>query len=322
MLNLETRCTAKLTEGSDPTETSSTCVMKIPLRCLFVLVTVGLLVAAPVAFMPVAPTVASPDSDAVGDPPPLFIPPPPSGDEELEPPLQAHIIEYEVQLGDTMWDIAAEYSTDPESLAVINEMENWNRLQPGETVRVLTISGLLHRADPDDTVEGIAERYQIDARDLIAVNHLRPGDELSVGQELILPHARPEQDTVLAARGELFQWPLQGRITSYFGYRWGRMHSGIDIAAPHGTPIEASRAGRVTFAGWRGGYGQLIILDHGDGKTSWYAHLSSMSVGAGQLVDRGQVIGHVGTTGRSTGPHLHFEIRVHDDPRNPLDYLP
>ncbi len=311
-----------MTESSDATDTSDTSARVRRVVCVLGAVLSALLLAVLALLPPGEAAVAASESEAVTDPPPVFIPPSSSDDRDIEPPLQAHIIEHEVASGDTIWDIATKYSTDPESLAVINDMDNWDRLQPGETVRVLTISGLLYRADPDDTVEDIAERYQIDEKDLMAVNSLRPGDEISVGEELILPHARPEDEAVLAARGELYQWPLQGRITSYFGYRWGRMHTGIDIAAPQGTPVEASRSGRVSFAGWRGGYGQVIILDHGDGKTSWYAHLSSMDVGEGQMVDRGQVIGRVGMTGRSTGPHLHFEIRVNDDPQNPLDYLP
>lgn len=255
--------------------------------------------------------------------PPIFVPPPPVNDREpLVPPLHAQVVEYEVQAGDTVWDIAGSFGTDPDSLAVLNEMSNWNRLQPGQILRVLSLPGLLHRVAPGDSVGEIAERYRIDCEDIMAVNAIRPGDDLTVGKEIILPYARPLREAILAARGELFRWPVTGPITSYFGYRWGSFHNGIDIGAPHGTPIAASRGGRVLFAGWRGNYGNLVIVDHRDGKTTWYAHLSRFAVSSGAWVERGQILGYVGTTGRSTGPHLHFEIREHDRPRNPLDFLP
>ena len=117
-------------------------------------------------------------------------------------------------------------------------------------------------------------------------------------------------------------WPVRGRVTSGFGYRWGRQHAGIDIAAPTGTPIKAAKAGRVIFAGTMSGYGNVIILDHGGGFSTLYAHQSRLGSGKGQSVPQGQVIGYVGSTGRSTGPHLHFETRFGGSPRNPRPYLP
>ena len=117
-------------------------------------------------------------------------------------------------------------------------------------------------------------------------------------------------------------WPIRGRITSGFGSRWGRQHAGLDIAAPTGTPIKATKAGRVIFAGTQGGYGNVVIIDHGGGFTSLYAHQSRLGSSKGQSVPQGQVIGYVGSTGRSTGPHLHFETRFGGSPRNPRPYLP
>ncbi len=255
--------------------------------------------------------------------PPIFIPPPPVNDREpLLPPLQAQIVEYEVRSGDTIWDIASAFGTDPDSLAIINEMSNANRLQPGQLLRVLNMPGLLYRVDPGDEVADIADAYGINSEDILAVNFIRSGDDLTVGQEIILPYARPAREAVLAARGELWLWPVSGRITSFFGPRWGSFHTGIDISAPTGTPVAASRGGRVVFAGWRGSYGNLVIVDHRDGKTTWYAHLSRFAVGTGAWVERGQTLGFVGSTGRSTGPHVHLEIRVHDQPQNPLNFLP
>jgi septal ring factor EnvC (AmiA/AmiB activator) len=118
-----------------------------------------------------------------------------------------------------------------------------------------------------------------------------------------------------------FAWPLCAPVTSEYGPRWGRMHQGLDQGAGTGTPIGASKAGTVIFAGWQGGYGNLTLIDHHDGVVTAYAHQSSMSVSAGQSVSQGATIGHVGNTGNSTGPHLHFETRVNGSAVNPRQYL-
>ena len=117
-------------------------------------------------------------------------------------------------------------------------------------------------------------------------------------------------------------WPVRGRVTSGFGARWGRQHAGLDIAAPTGTPIKAAKAGRVISAGWRGGYGLAVVIDHGAGLSTLYAHQSRLGSSGGQVVGQGDIIGFVGSTGRSTGPHTHFETRVNGAPRNPRPYLP
>jgi murein DD-endopeptidase MepM/ murein hydrolase activator NlpD len=118
-----------------------------------------------------------------------------------------------------------------------------------------------------------------------------------------------------------FQWPVVGPITSPFGWRWGRMHEGIDIAVPSGTPVHAAAAGTVIYAGWMSGYGNLVAIDHGGGISTAYGHNTSLTVTVGQHVDQGQVISYSGSTGHSTGPHVHFEVRVNGSPRDPLGYL-
>lgn len=119
-----------------------------------------------------------------------------------------------------------------------------------------------------------------------------------------------------------YVWPLNGRLTSPFGPRWGRMHKGQDIAAPTGTPIKAAKGGRIIKAGGGGGYGNLTLIDHGGGVVTAYAHQTRFAAGEGAQVSQGQVIGYVGSTGHSTGPHLHFEVRVNGVQRNPRPYLP
>jgi murein DD-endopeptidase MepM/ murein hydrolase activator NlpD len=116
-------------------------------------------------------------------------------------------------------------------------------------------------------------------------------------------------------------WPVNGPVTSPFGYRWGRLHAGIDIGVGYGTPIHAAATGRVVLAGWTGGYGNYTCIDHGGGLATCYAHQSSYAVSAGAQVSQGQVIGYVGSTGHSFGAHLHFEVRINGNPVDPLGYL-
>ncbi|MBC7323857.1 MAG: peptidoglycan DD-metalloendopeptidase family protein, partial [Moorella sp. (in: Bacteria)] len=116
-------------------------------------------------------------------------------------------------------------------------------------------------------------------------------------------------------------WPIQGTITSPYGYRGREFHTGLDIAGSIGEPVGAAEDGTVTFVGYDGGYGRMIAIDHGGGLVTRYAHLSGYNVRSGQQVSRGQVIGYVGVSGRTTGPHLHFEVLVNGSFRNPYEFL-
>jgi murein DD-endopeptidase MepM/ murein hydrolase activator NlpD len=127
------------------------------------------------------------------------------------------------------------------------------------------------------------------------------------------------RDTVPSAQGLI--WPTSGPVTSPFGYRWGRLHAGIDIGAPYGAAIYAAASGTVVLAAWTGGYGNFTCIDHGGGLATCYAHQSSYAVSAGASVSQGQVIGYVGNTGHSFGAHLHFEVRINGAPVDPLGYL-
>jgi murein DD-endopeptidase MepM/ murein hydrolase activator NlpD len=131
-------------------------------------------------------------------------------------------------------------------------------------------------------------------------------------------YSQASTDSSPSASG--FIWPVSGPVVSPFGWRWGRMHEGVDIAAGYGSPIAAAASGTVIYAGWMGGYGNLIIIDHGGGIATAYAHQSSFAVGGGP-VSQGQTIGHVGCTGHCFGPHLHFEVRVNGSAVDPLGYL-
>jgi murein DD-endopeptidase MepM/ murein hydrolase activator NlpD len=131
--------------------------------------------------------------------------------------------------------------------------------------------------------------------------------------------AGPTGSGVLSAAG--FIWPLNGTVTSGYGWRWGRLHEGVDIAAPSGTPIWAAAAGTVIYAGWLGGYGNLVVVDHGNGLATAYAHASAVLMSVGQSVGQGETVALVGSTGNSSGPHLHFEVRVNGSAVDPLLYL-
>jgi murein DD-endopeptidase MepM/ murein hydrolase activator NlpD len=126
-------------------------------------------------------------------------------------------------------------------------------------------------------------------------------------------------DTTPSVSG--FIWPVSGPVTSGFGWRWGRMHEGVDIGAPSGTPIVAAAAGMVIYAGWMSGYGNLVVIDHGGGIATAYGHQSAIASGFGQSVAQGQVIGYIGCTGHCFGPHLHFEVRINGAAVDPLGYL-
>ena len=133
--------------------------------------------------------------------------------------------------------------------------------------------------------------------------------------------AAQAHSTVQHVSGAGFIWPVNAPITSPFGWRWGRLHEGIDLGAAYGSPIAAAAAGVVIYAGWESGYGNLVVIDHGGGLATAYGHQSRIAVSVGQSVSQGETIGYVGSTGHSTGPHLHFEVRVNGQAVDPLGYL-
>jgi murein DD-endopeptidase MepM/ murein hydrolase activator NlpD len=160
-----------------------------------------------------------------------------------------------------------------------------------------------------------AERYEGKAEELLKTS-AQLAARINAAQSG--PSYSSSGDGTVSAAGMV--WPVGGPVVSGYGWRWGRMHEGIDIAAGYGTPIHAAAAGNVIYAGWMGGYGNLIIIDHGNGVATSYAHQSSFVVGGG-TVGQGQTIGYVGCTGHCFGPHLHFEVRVNGAAVDPLGYL-
>jgi murein DD-endopeptidase MepM/ murein hydrolase activator NlpD len=144
---------------------------------------------------------------------------------------------------------------------------------------------------------------------------------IAAAQEAAEQAATSSSSAAAPASSGALGWPVAGPVTSGFGSRWGRMHEGIDIGVPEGTPVHAAAAGTVIYAGWMTGYGNIVVIDHGNGLSTAYAHNSQLSVGQGASVGKGSVIALSGNTGHSTGPHVHFEVRVNGSPVDPLGYL-
>jgi murein DD-endopeptidase MepM/ murein hydrolase activator NlpD len=177
-----------------------------------------------------------------------------------------------------------------------------------------------------DELERMKETYDKKiARCNKTVVKLEHQEQVAAEDEQQLATALADQGLISVPPGvaeEGWAWPARGSVTSSFGHRWGRLHAGIDIGAPTGAPIYAARGGVVSYAGQMGGYGNILVIDHGDGMTTRYAHQSALGASVGQTVRVGDRIGAVGSTGNSTGPHLHFEVRINDAPQNPISYLP
>jgi LysM repeat protein len=269
-------------------------------------------------------------------PPDLTLPPVPTDadliDEvdEVEVPWADHegreeIVTYPVQVGDTLWNIALEFDLDVDTLRWSNpDLErNPDMLPVGMELAVLPMPGVYHTVQAGETVSGIAQRYGVAEADILnyPLNHLASPAGLQVGQRLVIPHGHKElaRPTPQPSPESPFAWPLVGRITQPFRDE----HRAIDIGAPYGSPVYAGRAGTVIRSGWaRTGYGYTVIIDHGQGLVSLYSHMKGQWVRVGDWVERGQLIGEVGSTGNSSGPHVHFEVRVDGERVNPLDYLP
>jgi murein DD-endopeptidase MepM/ murein hydrolase activator NlpD len=189
-------------------------------------------------------------------------------------------------------------------------------LEERKETMVADIAELNEKLEDEKAVESKREEQYDDIRDQILAAQAEAAAPTGGGGYVGTPNTGGP-----SASG--FVWPLNGAVTSPFGYRWGRMHEGIDIDGYTGQPIVATKAGRVISTGDAGdGYGTKVVVDHGGGFTSLYAHMSRLGTSGGASVSAGQVIGYVGCTGSCTGDHLHFEIRVNGTPQNPLSYLP
>ena len=270
---------------------------------------------------------------------------------------RVEVVMYVVQDGDTIFDIAVQFNLMPETVVWSNgeALQNvpW-LIKPGLQLFILPVDGVYHTVRSGETIESIALEYGIDPVDTHNEwNDIEEGDHVTEGQLLVLSNARgeevvwePPQATYSAAGTASLSWGTCGgasysgpggtgafiyptgssRVSGWYFHDWRNpTHIGLDYACRRGDPIYAADNGVVTIAGWNGGYGILIEINHGNGFVTRYAHLdeaSGLAAGCGQAIYQGQVLGYCGNTGWSTGPHLHYEIRHQGAPQDPQAYLP
>ena len=248
------------------------------------------------------------------------------------------IVIYKVQTGDTVSVIAQKFGVSTDTIRWANNLKTLKSIKTGQELKILPVTGIAHKVKRGETVWSIAKRYSTGSQGIVDFPFNTFVDDekftLAVGQLLIvpdgvMPKVKPWQPKVYIAQKTpnagtvtatgIFVWPTSGRITQR--YHW--YHRAIDIANRAAPSILAADSGRIIVAGWPGGwgYGNRIIIDHGNGFRTLYAHLSRIYVKVGQTVKRGDLIGQMGSTGRSTGTHLHFEIRKNGRKMNPLNYL-
>ncbi len=248
------------------------------------------------------------------------------------------VVEYVVQPGDTVSGIASKFGVSEDTIRWQNDLKSINAIKPGQTLEILPVSGVLHKVKAGETVYSIAKKYEANPQAIVDFPfNTFTNDEtfvLAIGQELMVPDGVKPEETLWSPRSYVaqrtpdagavtasgqFVWPTGGTITQR--YSW--YHKGIDIANRSAPGIVAADSGKVIVAGWpdRSGYGNRVMVDHGNGFVTLYAHLQKIYVTEGQTVKRGDVIGQMGSTGRSTGTHLHFEVRLNGVALNPLGYL-
>jgi LysM repeat protein len=233
---------------------------------------------------------------------------------------------YVVREGDTLSQIAEMYDVSSKTILWANDISSPSKIRPGDTLIILPITGVRHIVKKGDTIASIAKKYSGDVDDILAYNQLASASDVIVGDTVVIPDGVIAAPVSTPSKGGStakgssgggsagFTHPVPGAVRSQgiHGY------NGVDLAASAGTPVLASAAGEVIVSrssGWNGGYGSYVVVKHSNGTQTLYAHLSSVAVVMGQKVSAGQKLGGVGNTGRSTGNHLHFEVR---GARNPF----
>jgi murein DD-endopeptidase MepM/ murein hydrolase activator NlpD len=213
-----------------------------------------------------------------------------------------------------------------DAIIASNGITNARRLRAGDVIRIPNMDGIPYTVKKGDTLSKISGRQGVPLEAILDANDIQ-NDFISPGAVIFIPGAKMKTEDLKLALGELFIYPIRGRLTSPYGWRNDpisgvrRYHAALDLAAPTGTPIKAAMDGRVVTLGFNSVYGKYIIMSHGNGFQTLYAHMNATSVGQGAYVQQGAKIGEVGSTGYSTGPHLHFGIFKNGKAVNPLEFL-
>jgi murein DD-endopeptidase MepM/ murein hydrolase activator NlpD len=234
---------------------------------------------------------------------------------------------YTVRPGDNLWDISRSYRVDLQQLMLSNNLNNKSVLRVGQIIKIPTSQGNVHVISQGETLWHIAQRYNVDLNQLKNLNPDKKPNNLKIGDTIYLPGSTSQMalaaSSVKPSRSlaTRFAWPIKGQITSHYGWRSSGYHHGLDVAGNLGDAVKASTGGVVSFTGAMGLYGNTVIIDHTSSMQTLYAHLHTIKVKEGDRVKQGDVIATVGSTGRSTGPHLHFEIRRDGERFDPLAYL-
>ncbi|PCG19765.1 M23 family metallopeptidase [Brachyspira sp. G79] len=237
--------------------------------------------------------------------------------------------EYIIEEGDNLTVISRKIGANLDTLVSVNKISNANRLRPGQKIIVPNRNGLLYTIKKGESLEDVTERYDVSLKRVLTFNKISDVSDIEAGDDIFLPGAKYTLDERIDKFGQMFSLPTTiTRISSVFGYRVHPItgvrtkHMGVDIPGRLNTPVYAARKGKVIFAGYSGGYGNLVIVRHDKGYTTYYGHLNSITTKAGANVGVGVMIGRMGSTGRSTGSHLHFEVRRNGVALNPADFIP
>ena len=239
-------------------------------------------------------------------------------------------VSYRVKKGDMIGYIADEFDITQDTIISVNNIKASRLIQIGQYLKIPSMPGILYTVKADgESVETIAQKYEVDAQKCAAVNHLPLTEELPAGKSLFVPDAHLDWMTRQEINGDLFVKPLRSRYYCSSAYGWRTspfdstrrtFHGGIDMACAKGTPIYAALPGKVEQAGWSDIYGYYVILTHHSGYKTLYGHMSQILVSTGQFVDSNTKIGKVGSTGQSTGPHLHFTVYKNGRTVNPSNF--
>lgn len=234
---------------------------------------------------------------------------------------------YVVKEGDTLGQIAEKFGVSQNTILWANDIKNVNTIRPGQELVILPISGVRHEVKSGETLSGIAKKYKVDMADILSYNDIT-ADKIKPGQTLVIPGGQVSVSSSVASKPAVSSSVSVASAPSVAGYFIRPISGGVksqgvhgnnavDIAAPVGTSIVASASGKVVVSrtgGYNGGYGTYVVLSHDNGTQTLYAHMASNNVAVGQTVSQGEKIGTIGMTGRTTGPHLHFEVRGAKNP--------